>query len=109
MIYVFSLFFRICMGMFIFRDGYDMICIYSLPLFFIFLFVWECSYFEMDLGLEAMYPIIIIIYYALQRGYNNLVTLACGKGPGSLFLCLFVFYYCDYCGGTSYEIGHLKV
>jgi len=54
----------------------------------LFLFVWLCSSFEIDLalalaGLEASH------YYSLQKNYNNLVTLACAKGPSSLSVYLF--------------------
>jgi len=76
-----------------------MLCI--LPFLSLFLFVWLCSSFEIDLAL-ALAGLEVSHYYSLQKNYNNLVTLACGKGPWSLSIC---FCYC----GTSYEIGHLKV
>ena len=51
------------------------------------LFVWLCSYFEIDLAL-ALAGLEVSHYYSLQKNYNNLVTLACGKGPWSLSLFL---------------------
>lgn len=56
----------------------------------LFLFVWLCSSFEIDLAL-ALAGLEVSHYYSLQKNYNNLVTLACAKGPWSLYLFLLLW------------------
>lgn len=64
---------------------YHMVCI----VLSLFLSVWLCPYFEIDLAL-ALAGLEVSHYYSLQKNYNNLVTLACGKGPWPFSLFVFV-------------------